>query len=137
MNFKIGNKTPQEFTEGMIQELFVAPTEPPAAVVERYLNADYAQYTDGQIVGRDQQIAHLEFLHKNATLVEFDIQQVTYDGEWLAERHFGHVVFADGRDVRSEVATFFRIVDGRISEVHEVTRPLSDNDDDRSVHTAH
>jgi ketosteroid isomerase-like protein len=41
-----------------------------------------------------------------------------------------------GKPVESEVATFFRIVDGRIAESFEMTRPLSGIEADRDVHTA-
>jgi hypothetical protein len=133
----LGNRTPEQYLDDMFQELFLNPALPAAETARRWVHPDVRQFTDGHQVPLEQQIRHLEFVRANATELSFDVQQVVYDGRTLAERHLGHIAFADGRVVDSEVTTFFTIVDGLIVAAHEVTRPLSGAPGDREVHTAH
>lgn len=135
MEYLINGMTAREYMDRMVRECFTAPNAPIRATADTYMALDYTQTTDGHAVTRDEQIAHLEYLQEHMAAMEFNIQQVLYDGKWLAERHLGKVTFNDGRTVESEVSTFFRIVDGKITETHEITRPMSNDEHDRSVHT--
>lgn len=135
MSNLIGSRTPREFVTGMINDLFVAPREPAADAFYRYAHRDSRHHSDGKAVDGAAQIAHLDYLHANAVSMRFDVEQVVFDGEWLAVRHIGHVAFSADKRVDSEVQSFFHIVDGKISEAFEMTRPLSGDEADRAVHT--
>ncbi|QQE78333.1 nuclear transport factor 2 family protein [Alicyclobacillus sp. SO9] len=137
MEHLINGLSARNYMEQLVKECFTEPAESAHKVADNYMAQNYTQTTDGKSVTRDEQIAHLEYVQEHMLSMEFNIQQVVYDGEWLAERHIGKSVFNDGRTVESEVSTFFRIVDGKIVETHEITRPMSNDESDRSIHTAH
>lgn len=118
----------------LVKECFTQPQESIRKVADTYMASEYSQTTDARTVTRDEQIAHLEYLQEN--MAPMNIQQLVYDGKWLAERHIGKAALKDGRMVESELSTFFRIIDGKITETHEITRPMSNEENDRSVHTA-
>jgi ketosteroid isomerase-like protein len=132
----INGFAPVEFISTLFNDMFLTPTETAAETVERYTHVGYRQITDGIPISRDEQIGHLEYARTNLRGFTFEVQQVVFDGEWLVCRHLGHTEQADGRGVDSEVVTFFHLVDGKISESYEMTRPVSGNDADRDVHTA-
>ncbi len=137
MGALIEGRTAEAFVQAMIDDLFAAADAAALrAAADRWLTDDYAQTTDGRRVTRDEQLAHLEHLRAQVRSVGFDVQQAVYDGRWLAVRHLGRAELADGRVVDSEVATFFRLDGGRIAEAYELTRPISGDDADRTVHTA-
>jgi ketosteroid isomerase-like protein len=130
----INGLSPRAYIESLFAAFFTAPTLPPAEAVKAFLWPDAVNYADGKPVTVADQVAHLEYLHKNATMT-FDLQQVTYDGAWLAERHLGHTVLKDGKTIDSEIAVFFHIRDGKIDGSFEITRPMSGIDADRDIHT--
>lgn len=131
----INGLTPRQFLDRMVVDCFTAPTKPMRDAVDQYFTQDYRHVVDGKPITREQHIAHLEFYQKNTDELDFKLQQVVFDGEWLAERHFGRAKLKSGRVIESEVSTFFRIVDGKIAESHEITRPLSGLASDRDIHT--
>lgn len=135
MSHFINGLCAREFLENMVKDCFIEPSASIREVASRYMSLDFSQTTDGKSITRDEQIAHMEYLQENIASLEFNIQQVVYDGEWLAERHIGRATFKNGRRVESEVSTFFRIIEGKITETHEVTRPMTGNENDRGIHT--
>lgn len=132
----INGLTPRAYLEQMFADCFTHPTETPRASIDKYLTLDAVHVADGKPVSREEHIHHLEYLQKNIASISFDIQQVAFDGEWLAERHVGRTILKDGKEFDSEVAVFFHLKGGKVDRSFEITRPLSGDEADRAIHTA-
>jgi hypothetical protein len=132
----IDGLAPRAYLERLIADLFTRPRESPRKAVDSYLTLDAVHHADGKLVTREEFIAHLEFYQRSTKSLEFDIQQVVFDGEWLSARHLGRAVLHGGKTIDSEVVMFFHIIDGRVDRSFEVTRPVSGSEADRAIHTA-
>lgn len=128
--------SPRAYLDKMYAAFFAKPTQPPSEAVKEFLAPTAIHHADGKAVTLAEHVQHLEYLQKNIAAMTFDVQQVVFDGEWLAARHIGETTLKDGRSIGSEVVIFFRFEGGLVVESHEVTRPLSNDEADRAIHTA-
>ena len=105
---------------GCLERVFADPDQIP-----HYFTDDYIQTTDGTTCDRKGFEQHVRHLASMVQSIQFEVLDALQQGERIADRHFVHVTYKDGRRVAIGVYFFGTVHNGRWRRVHEITRIAS------------
>ena len=94
---------------------------------------DYQQVTDGHALDYRGFIQHLNHVRSQIRTIAFSVAEIACHDELLADRHIVTVTYPDGRQAEIEVYLFAALREGKIWQIHEVTRALSGDASDRTL----
>lgn len=135
---RIEGVTAREFIEGMAQDCFPPHHIGAQEATDKWTNIDgYRQVTNGEEVSREQQVKHLAFLQAKISTMDFKLAHVVFDGSTIAVLQEVTASFDGQAPVRSEVAAFFTVRAGRITQITELTRAVESHFSSQQIHTAH
>ncbi|WP_236275366.1 nuclear transport factor 2 family protein [Enterobacter cloacae] len=94
---------------------------------------DYQQVTDGHTLDYRGFIQHLSHVSSQTRTIAFTVAEIACHDELLADRHIVTVTYPGGRQAEIEVYLFAALREGKIWQIHEVTRALSGDASDRTL----
>lgn len=114
-------------------EKFYTDTFNDDAQIRRYFAPGYVQHVDGKTLRFGEFMRHVGFLRGATKSLRFEVIDAVYAQGLLADRHRVHIVKGGGEAVEAEVLAFFRIEDGRIVELNELTQVIKGAAADREM----
>jgi hypothetical protein len=109
-------------------------TSPLEHTVDRYFTPDYEQYTDGALVDHEGFVEHIRALRALVVDGQIEVLEVVRDGSRIADRHQVTVTKRDGTVSQIEVYLFGTLAaDGRLRQVHELSRVVTGSDGDADL----
>ncbi|SCX72545.1 nuclear transport factor 2 family protein [Variovorax sp. EL159] len=101
--------------------------------IRRYFSKGYVQNVDGKTLRFDEFLTHVGFLRSATKSLRFEVIDAAYTPGLLADRHRVHIVKTSGESMEAEVLAFFRIENGRIAELNELTQVIKGAAADREM----
>jgi myo-inositol-1(or 4)-monophosphatase len=133
----IDGRSAREFVMAMARDCFPPTNIGAAEAMDRWTRTlGYRQVTNGVEVSRDDQVQHLAHLQSEMQHVNCNVLHAVFDGSTLAVLQQVETVTHDGTVVKTEVAAFFTIRDGRVVETNELTRAVEAPAESQQVPTA-
>jgi hypothetical protein len=98
----------------------------PAAVIDRYHTSDIVWFSDGIALDRARLLAHTKPARKNVTACRVEVADALVSGDRVAARYTLTATMRNEREIVTESYLFGELADdGRLREVHQITRNLS------------
>jgi ketosteroid isomerase-like protein len=119
----------------LLEEVFASLLDPAQDVeaLGRYFSEDYVQHVDGVRLDRRGFLDHARTLKKSLLGGRVTIESLLADGPIVADIHVVEARKTGGETVRMRVFAFYRIEDGRIASVDELTHLLHGAASDRDL----
>ncbi len=103
------------------------------AAVRRWFSTDYIQVADGNTLNFADFLKHLNVLKRDTTSMRFEVMDAAFTGDTLADRHLVHIELKNGQRMIVEMLAFYRIKNGKIVQLNEVSRLISGDLADRDL----
>lgn len=103
------------------------------AAVRRWFSKDYIQVADGNTLNFADFIKHLNILKRDTTSMRFEVIDAAFTGDTLADRHLVYVELKNGQRMVVEILAFYRLKNGKIVRLNEVSRVISGDLADRDL----
>lgn len=130
---------PAQTTEHVIRTMFSVFTDFSLGTdqLKRFLTPDYLQKVDGRTLMLEDFLTHATALRRTLKALEITIEQIVCQQNSAATVHIARAEHPSGRISHIKVIAFFKIRDGRIALVDELTRVLEGSTEDETLGSLH
>jgi ketosteroid isomerase-like protein len=101
--------------------------------LSEFFSCDYIQIANGERLDYAGFINHARALKRSLATAKVTFERIIVDGDDIAEIHVLNGTKHDGTALRVKVIAFYRLKDGKIVEVDELTHLLEGAEADRDI----
>ncbi|EKT52935.1 nuclear transport factor 2 family protein [Providencia burhodogranariea] len=101
--------------------------------VKNCFSPDYVQVADGKTLNFEEFLKHLQILKRDTKEMHFEVLDAAYTQSTLADRHIVRIKKNDDQPMKVEVLAFYKIYNGKIIGVNEVSRLIQGEISDRDI----
>jgi ketosteroid isomerase-like protein len=120
---------------GFLQRVFAClfDAETPAAALSEFFAPDNQQEANGARLDFDEFIDHAQTIKSTIENASVEFEEIVVQGNLIADIHIVEARKKDGTAVRFQVIAFYRLRDGKITNVRELTHMMQGAEGDRDM----
>ena len=121
----------QDFLERVFRNMLDPTLE--ASALADFFSSSYVQVANGERLDYQGFINHAQAVKRSLATAKVNFERIVVDGDQIADIHVLDATKKDGSALKMKVLAFYKLRDGKIVEVDELTHLVQGAEADRDI----
>ena len=121
----------QDFLERVFRNMLDPALE--ASAMGEFFSSSYIQVANGERLDYQGFINHAQAVKRSLATAKVNFERIVVDGDQIADIHVLDATKKDGSALKMKVLAFYKLRDGKIVEVDELTHLVQGAEADRDI----
>lgn len=121
----------QDFLERVFRNMLDPTLE--ASALGDFFSSSYVQVANGERLDYQGFINHAQAVKRSLATAKVNFERIVVDGDQIADIHVLDATKKDGSALKMKVLAFYKLRDGKIVEVDELTHLVQGAEADRDI----
>ena len=121
----------QDFLERVFRNMLDPTLE--ASALGHFFSSSYVQVANGERLDYQGFIDHAQAVKRSLATAKVNFERIVVDGDQIADIHVLDATKKDGSALKMKVLAFYKLRDGKIVEVDELTHLVQGAEADRDI----